>query len=96
MTIPPKQEFSAQDASPSVLYAKQDLNSKFAEPVLADSNNILLVSSGLVPPLYDYIELSPANQPTSIVFKQGGSGGTTVSTLTITYSGSDIETVTRT
>lgn len=50
----------------------------------------------LVPKAYDYIYMSPAAQPTTVIYKIGGSGGTTVATLTITYSGTDIESVTRT
>lgn len=50
----------------------------------------------LVPKVYDYISLTPPSLPTSIIFKTGGSGGATVATLTIVYSGSDISTITRT
>lgn len=58
-----------------------------------------IIASSLIPKTYDFISFSPAtNAPTSIVFKTGGSGGTTVATLTITYgtSGIDVSTVTRT
>lgn len=58
-----------------------------------------VVASSIVPFEYDYISLSPATaSPTTIVYKTGGSGGTIVATLTITYgtSGADIATVTRT
>lgn len=55
-----------------------------------------VISSGLVPLEYDYVSLTPPDLPTVIVFKTGGSSGTTVATLTITYSGTDIATVTRT
>ena len=84
------------DSAPVTLYAKKDKNSDFSEALLATSENILLVMCGLVPPNYDYISLTPPEQPTTILFKSGGVGGTTVSTLTITYSGSDIATVTKT
>lgn len=33
---------------------------------------------------------------TTFVFKQGGAGGTTVATLTLTYTGNRLDTVTRT
>lgn len=49
----------------------------------------------LVPRMYDYILLNPPSQPTTIIYKQGGSSGVTVATLTITYNGSDIESITR-
>lgn len=58
-----------------------------------------LITSSLIPKVYDFISFSPAtNSPTTIVFKTGGSGGSIVATLTITYgtSGIDIATVTRT
>ncbi len=84
------------DTAPVTLYAKKDLDSAFAEALLAGSDNILLVNSGLVPAGYDYISLSPASKPTTVVFKTGGSGGTVLSTLTIAYDGNDISSVTRT
>lgn len=90
-----KKEYSSVDAGPIVLYGKKDADSQFAFPVLVDSAGRLLLSS-LVPVEYDYISLSPADQPTTITYKLGGSGGTTVATLTLTYSGSDVSTVTRT
>lgn len=51
----------------------------------------------LVPYAYDYVSCSYSNGlVTSVVYKSGGASGTTVATLTITYSGTDIATVTRT
>ena len=84
------------DSPPSTLYAKKVATSETAYPVLIDAFGNLLVTSGLVPPGWDYVSLTPASQPTTVVFKSGGSGGTTLSTLTIAYSGSDISSVTRT
>lgn len=56
-----------------------------------------LILSGLVPAAYDYISLSyTSTNLTGVVYKTGGSGGTTVATLTIAYSGTDISSVTRT
>jgi hypothetical protein len=54
--------------------------------------------NSLVPSAYDYIELSYTDgNITGVVFKTGGSGGSTVSTLTLTYDVSDnLETVTKT
>jgi len=52
----------------------------------------------LVPYAYDYISASPSTaRPTTVVYKSGGSGGTTVATLTIAYDGTttDITSVTR-
>ena len=51
----------------------------------------------LVPEVYDYIALSyTSGNLTGVVYKTGGSGGTTVATLVLTYSGDDLVTVTRT
>lgn len=57
----------------------------------------VIVDSGLVPDTYDYISLSyTGDNLTGVVYKTGGSGGTTVATLTLTYSGSDLTSVSRT
>ena len=53
--------------------------------------------NSLVPAVYDYISLSyTGSNLTGVVFKTGGSGGTTVSTLTLAYSGSDLISVVKT
>lgn len=45
--------------------------------------------NSLIPSTYDYASLSyTGNNLTSVVFKSGGAGGTTVSTITLTYTGS--------
>jgi hypothetical protein len=56
-----------------------------------------LVSSvpGINIPAYDYVLLDPPAKPTTITYKTGGAGGTTVATLTLTYVGDDVESVTR-
>lgn len=46
--------------------------------------------NSLVPAVYDYVSLSyTGTNLTGVVFKTGGAGGTTVSTLTLGYDGSD-------
>lgn len=46
--------------------------------------------NSLIPGKYDYISLGyTGSNLTSVVFKTGGSGGTTVSTLTLGYDGSN-------
>ena len=53
--------------------------------------------ASLTPSVYDYISLTyTGSDLTSVVFKTGGSGGTTVSTLTLAYSGSNLISVTKT
>ena len=50
----------------------------------------LEVITGLSIPEHDYISLSyTGGNLTGVVYKTGGSGGTTVGTLTIAYDGSD-------
>jgi hypothetical protein len=51
----------------------------------------------LVPFEFDYINLSyTGNNLTQVVYRSGGSSGTIVATLTMTYTGSRLDTVTRT
>ena len=63
----------------------------------------MVQSIDLVPSSYDYIALTyvaagnGAGEVETATFKTGGSGGTTVATLTLTYNASDeIATVTKT
>lgn len=82
------------------------LNAKdFATSAKQDTGNTSLSSAvsnlqtlnSLVPTVYDYISLSyTGSNLTGVVFKSGGSGGTTVSTLTLAYSGSTLTSVTKT
>ena len=52
--------------------------------------------AGMAIPANDYISLSyTSGNLTSVVYKSGGSGGTTVATLTLAYSGSDLVSVTK-
>lgn len=56
----------------------------------------LQVINSLVPARYDYISLSYTDgNLTGVVFKTGGSGGTTVSTLTLAYTGANLTSVTK-
>lgn len=49
---------------------------------------------GLEIPAHDCLELSyTGSNLTGVVYKEGGAGGTTVATLTLTYSGSDLVSV---
>jgi hypothetical protein len=66
---------------------------------LGDSTYAIAASvyNSLVPKGYDYISLSyTGSNLTGVVFKTGGSGGTTVATLTLAYSGSTLTSVTKT
>ena len=69
-----------------------------AESRVSSSNPLPVnVISGLIVEAYDYIELSyTGSNLTGVIYKTGGSGGTTIATLTLAYSGSDLTSVTRT
>lgn len=61
------------------------------------ANTYLSGIAGLTPTAYDYISLSyTGDNLTGVVFKTGGSGGTTIATLTLVYSGSQLSSVTKT
>jgi|TARA_R100000501_G_C2573463_1_gene79435 hypothetical protein len=56
-----------------------------------------ITSNSLVPAEYDYISLAySGDNLTGVTYKTGGSGGTTVATLTLAYSGSTLTSVTKT
>ncbi len=55
------------------------------------------LSNTLITESYDYISLSyTGDNLTGVVYKTGGSGGTTVATLTLGYTGSTLISVTKT
>jgi hypothetical protein len=59
---------------------------------LADGTHaeVVAMAGNLVPEAYDYISLSYTGANlTGVVYKSGGSGGTTVATLTLGYDGSN-------
>jgi hypothetical protein len=53
------------------------------------------VNSGMAIPDHDYVLMDPPSQPTTITYKVGGASGTVVAILTLTYDGSNVESVTR-
>lgn len=58
-------------------------------------NNLEAINS-LTPSKYDYIELSYTDSNlTGVIYKSGGSGGTTVSTLTLAYTDGNLVSVTK-
>jgi hypothetical protein len=60
------------------------------------STNPIPTVTGLEIPTHDYVSLTyTGNNLTGVVYKTGGSGGTTVATLTLTYSGSNLTSVTK-
>jgi hypothetical protein len=51
---------------------------------------------GLVTDSYDYVGLDyTGTNLTTVVFKTGGGGGTVVATLTLAYTGSRLDSITR-
>ena len=67
-------------------------------PAGVDANERLAVRnfSQLVTVEYDYISLSyTGDNLTTVVYKTGGSGGATVATLTLAYTGSVLDSVTK-
>lgn len=53
-------------------------------------------SGGLSIPPHDYIALTyTGSNLTGVVFKDGGASGTTVATLTLAYTGSQLDSVTK-
>ncbi len=61
-----------------------------------DSGNPIPVVTGLEIPEHDYIALSyTGDDLTGVSYKTGGSGGTTVATLTLVYSDGKLTSVTK-
>ena len=59
--------------------------------------NELQTLNSLIPDGYDYIGLTyTGDNLTGVVFKTGGAGGTTISTLTLAYTGARLDSVTKT
>jgi hypothetical protein len=55
-----------------------------------DSGNPIPTIQGLEIPAHDYIGMTyTGSNLTGVVYKDGGSGGTTVATLTLAYDGND-------
>lgn len=48
-----------------------------------------LTGSKLVPEAYDYIEVTEGSTTDVFVYKTGGTGGSTVATVTVTYTTTD-------
>ena len=67
------------------------------DPINGSNPLPVIGGNGLVTESYDYIDLTyTGDNITTVVYKDGGAGGTTVATLTLTYSGDKILTITRT
>lgn len=61
-----------------------------------DSGNPVPVVEGLSIPQHDYVEMVYSGSTmTGVIYKTGGSGGTTVATLALTYSGTTLISITK-
>jgi hypothetical protein len=61
-----------------------------------DSGHPIPVITGLEIPAHDFIGLSYTGENlTGVIYKTGGAGGTTVATLTLAYTGSQLISVTK-
>ena len=101
-------EVSSKNPIPAIIVDKKgrqitDFGGSFTAPsivAIKNSDNEQIdpaEATGLNLPVYDYASLSyTGDNLTSVVFKTGGSGGTTVATLTLVYSGSNLTSVTKT
>ena len=88
----------ASEADLTLIQSKLDTSNGIATGAAADTNAIKASAAsiaGLSIPANDYIALSYTGANlTGVVYKTGGSGGTTVATLTLAYSGSNLISVT--
>ncbi len=83
--------------------AKQDTGNTSLANIESDINDLnARLAGNLVPEIFDYIAVTyvgagnGVGEIETVVYKSGGSGGTTVATLTLAYDGSDrLSSVTR-
>jgi len=82
----------------SLLYGWDSVGLQKVRLGVDENGKVYMVnSSQLVPFIYDYISLGyTGNDLTSVVYKTGGATGTTVATLTLAYTDSVLQTITRT
>jgi hypothetical protein len=87
------------DVNTDQIEAKQDVTNALLTTTAADlaaTKASTASIAGMAIPANDYISLGyTGSNLTSVVYKTGGSGGTTVATLTLAYSGSDLISVTK-
>jgi hypothetical protein len=77
-------EYTAKDAQPIVNYGYK--GTALYPFQIDDDGNLRVVEGTIVPDDYDYIEYGYTDTDlTSIVYKTGGVGGTTVMTKTMAY-----------
>jgi len=79
------------DSNGNLIIGESALPTGAATSDKQDTQTTLLQGiAGMIPSVYDYISLTYTDTNlTGVVFKTGGLGGTTVSTLTLGYDGSN-------
>lgn len=84
---------------PGVAVPTTTINGRTTElvAIASDSDHAVATLTGLSIPEHDYIALSyTGSNLTGVVYKSGGSSGTTVATLTLAYDGnSNLTSVTK-
>ncbi len=79
-----------------LVFGKSTATPGVTVPLSLSSSGALNIAGNLVSEEYDYISLGyTGSNLTSVIYKIGGSGGTTVATLTLAYSGSSLTSVTK-
>jgi len=64
--------------------------------VSVDSNGAVHTQNSLIPNSYDYVVTTyTGGNLTTVVYKSGGASGTTVSTLTLAYTGARLNSITK-
>lgn len=94
VATPDQSEHIGDDTTGDNIQAKRTANYYW------DGSNWQRLGAGLIPSSYDYMAYTNTDSTTdTFVYKTGGSGGTTVATVTIVYTDSTkaiVSTVTRT
>ena len=85
-----KKVFSASDAAPVVLYAKQDASQEQAYPIVADANGAVVIRNLTADINWDTIVPSFATLTDTYVFSESGS---TTKTIVVTYTDASKETL---
>jgi hypothetical protein len=92
-------QLDALNLNTDQIEGKQDTTNALLTTQAADTALIKASSAsiaGMAIPANDYISLGyTSGNLTSVVYKSGGASGTTVATLTLAYSGSDLISVTK-
>ncbi len=88
---------SAAEASLSSIDAKVATETTLGNTLTAVTEFSAKTAGALVPEAFDYVALSyTGSNLTTATYKTGGAGGSTVATLTLAYTGAQLDSVTKT